>query len=234
MTALRPVQSRHGVRWEFLCDCGAVTTTRLQSVTSARTKTCGKCVEHTISREQMLLAMRQHGLGKDAAKALGIGYDVLLRLKRLYGVSIKPGANQYNQLTGFRWSKLSPFCVIVHSLWRACQTSSLRRGHKFSLTLAEFKELAAKPCAYCGQRPCRVLKVGSSRAGGRRRAYRAKVNGADRLNNAMGYSLDNVVPCCMNCNFAKRQMTVEQFKSWVSAVFHYMNSGAANSPKEPS
>jgi len=39
-------------------------------------------------------------------------------------------------------------------------------------------------------------------------------NGIDRVNNLEGYILDNCVPCCVLCNTAKNNLTLEDFKSW--------------------
>jgi hypothetical protein len=47
------------------------------------------------------------------------------------------------------------------------------------------------------------------------------VNGVDRKDNAVGYTLENSVPCCATCNFAKRQMTVAEFIAWVDRVHAY-------------
>ncbi len=48
-------------------------------------------------------------------------------------------------------------------------------------------------------------------------------NGVDRLDNAKGYTLENSVPCCKHCNIAKRSMTVDEFKQWISKVYAHQN-----------
>lgn len=42
--------------------------------------------------------------------------------------------------------------------------------------------------------------------------------GIDRVDNHLGYTEDNCVPCCFTCNSAKGDKTIEEFISWVKAV----------------
>lgn len=44
-------------------------------------------------------------------------------------------------------------------------------------------------------------------------------NGLDRRNNNKGYTHDNIVPCCKPCNYAKRDMNIEEFRNWVRRVY---------------
>ena len=48
-------------------------------------------------------------------------------------------------------------------------------------------------------------------------------NGMDRVDNAKGYVLGNVVPCCHTCNFAKRGMATNEFVAWVTLVSNHLN-----------
>jgi len=68
---------------------------------------------------------------------------------------------------------------------------ALRRGYAFELTLEEFSELWNKPCMYCAD----------------------TINGIgiDRINNSVGYTATNVIPCCTTCNWMKHSMTQEEF-----------------------
>ena len=71
----------------------------------------------------------------------------------------------------------------------------LIRKISFHLTFEQFKELDVKPCHYC-QSP-------ASRTG----------MGLDRVNNDLGYKIENVVPCCAPCNRYKyTDVTYDQMK----------------------
>jgi len=60
-----------------------------------------------------------------------------------------------------------------------------RKNLKCTLTLDQYKALIRKPCFYCSG--C-LPKVGC---------------GLDRVDNLKGYVINNVVPCCTNCNAIK-------------------------------
>jgi len=46
-------------------------------------------------------------------------------------------------------------------------------------------------------------------------------NGIDRLDSSRGYILENCVPCCKVCNYAKRNMSVNDFLNWIKKVYNY-------------
>ena len=74
--------------------------------------------------------------------------------------------------------------------------SSRRHGNgiKFSLTKDEFMLFWQKPCHYCNDQ--------------------IETVGLDRVDNAQGYFLGNVVSCCTICNLAKRSLGRDEF------IFH--------------
>jgi hypothetical protein len=66
-----------------------------------------------------------------------------------------------------------------------------------------FKVKVKEPCFYCGRDPYdRRLKS---------RYNDFVANGIDRLDNDIDYIEENCVPCCSQCNYAKRELTKEQF-----------------------
>jgi hypothetical protein len=77
-----------------------------------------------------------------------------------------------------RWKYL----VYVHS--------SKKHGRKMEITFEQYKEIAGKPCVYCGI---------------------SGKTGMDRVDSGEGYTLSNVVPCCATCNRMKLAMTVDEF-----------------------
>lgn len=97
-----------------------------------------------------------------------------------------------------------------------------KRGHIFSLTTEDVKELVLKNCAYCGSEPsnkCYPMKhVSLSQKNSNRHIIR---NGIDRVDSAKGYTLDNVVPCCATCNSAKNDTTKADFLAWIERVYRF-------------
>jgi len=62
LTALSMVPGRVGkiTMWRLRCDCGDITTTRISSLTSGKTKSCG-CLQSSQARQSMRFIKRTHG-----------------------------------------------------------------------------------------------------------------------------------------------------------------------------
>ena len=99
---------------------------------------------------------------------------------------------------------------------KAYRFGASSRGLPFSLTEDEFRDLTKKNCHYCGEEPS---KETSFVANGQ---YR--YNGLDRVDNSKGYTLENCVPCCQQCNFLKGKMNVESFLNQCLKVAKHMTS----------
>ncbi len=65
-----------------------------------------------------------------------------------------------------------------------------RRGFEFSLTVEQFSLIISQNCSYCGSK---------------------ESIGIDRVDNNVGYSIENSVPCCTMCNMMKKNLPVEIF-----------------------
>ena len=95
-----------------------------------------------------------------------------------------------------------------------------KRGYRFNLNDEEAKDLMARDCFYCGSPPSNIAKAG--RANGD-----FTYNGIDRMDNSIGYEIDNCVPCCGICNWMKRDLTKDQFIDRIhkiSRMFSTVNS----------
>lgn len=67
----------------------------------------------------------------------------------------------------------------------------------FDLTLEQFNTITKKLCHYCERPP-------------QQRIGHYLYNGIDRRDNNRGYSLDNSVPCCWDCNRMKGAHLTEE------------------------
>lgn len=78
------------------------------------------------------------------------------------------------------------------------------RNYNFNLSREEFTYLILSPCFYCNvsNSNCRKDRLTDDLL---------KYNGVDRLDNSIGYELDNVVSCCNKCNIMKNTMSVSEF-----------------------
>lgn len=102
-------------------------------------------------------------------------------------------------------------------LWSELKGAARRRNKEFSLTKENIFNLCSKDCFYCNAAPYQISEVNNKYNGlATTQAHgRFIFNALDRVDNNKGYIIDNVVPCCPTCNFAKRTLTLEQFYLWI-------------------
>ena len=79
-------------------------------------------------------------------------------------------------------------------LWEA-RRSDKSRGLCCDLSKEEIETLIANGCSYCGETQLRMT--------------------LDRIDNSKGHILSNVVPACIRCNYARRDMPYE---AWLCLV----------------
>ena len=99
-----------------------------------------------------------------------------------------------------------------NSLYSSYKKSANKRRYKFILSEKTFRELTSSNCYYCGIEPSQIYDNGTN--GNGNYVY----NGIDRVNNDVGYLKKNCVPCCKDCNRAKRTMTQEEFLSLIKRI----------------
>lgn len=92
--------------------------------------------------------------------------------------------------------------------------SARHRQLEFSLSKEEFRQLTKGDCVYCGSPPLSVRNRSSSNG-----AY--IFNGIDRVDNNVGYVIDNCVSCCSVCNKMKLNMIKEDFLSHVKRIYFH-------------
>ena len=47
-------------------------------------------------------------------------------------------------------------------------------------------------------------------------------NGIDRIDSSKGYSVDNCVPCCAKCNYAKHDLSIDDFKNHIEKIYKHL------------
>ena len=82
--------------------------------------------------------------------------------------------------------------------------SAKARNLEWALELEDCETLFKSNCHYCGREPSRVYSTNTCNG-----SY--TYNGIDRAYNNKGYTLDNVVPCCTECNFLKMSRDIDEF-----------------------
>lgn len=81
-----------------------------------------------------------------------------------------------------------------------------KRGKNWDLSHQEAFNLIINKCEYCGFEP----------------HWPHLRNGIDRVDNNIGYQVDNCVSCCFTCNSAKKEMSVKEFKEWICRIYEHL------------
>lgn len=112
-------------------------------------------------------------------------------------------ANRDKKLATMRKHKYSPKGRLSALIYN-CKLIS----RECSLTLQEYSDLLAKSCYYCEE------PLPPSRC-----------TGLDRIDNSKGYSIDNVLPCCGDCNILRmHKLTVDEAKLLSMTLKSYRKS----------
>jgi hypothetical protein len=80
----------------------------------------------------------------------------------------------------------------------------------------QFEKLTQSNCFYCGLEPSNKYLSHEKLYNG---AY--IYNGIDRLDNSIGYILENCVACCEWCNKSKNKRSLEEFREWAEKFIEY-------------
>jgi len=80
------------------------------------------------------------------------------------------------------------------------KNSAKRSGQPSDITREHFEVLRTQPCFYCTA----PLPLAG--------------HGLDRIDPQKGYTLDNVRPCCTDCNVAKNNLAESEFIKWLLRI----------------
>jgi hypothetical protein len=107
-------------------------------------------------------------------------------------------------------------------LFRTYHSNARLRGVQFKLSKSQTKRITSQNCYYCDAKPNNVSTT--SRSNGQKTIGKYIYNGIDRINSDKHYTLNNVVPCCKRCNFAKSDMSQQDFYDWISKTYNHLKS----------
>lgn len=82
------------------------------------------------------------------------------------------------------------------------------RGLDWELAYEDVEHIIQQPCYYCGEEKSNHKVTKNCLEG-------YDHNGIDRVDNSLGYHLNNVVSCCKVCNYAKSDMPQKDFVLWL-------------------
>ena len=93
-----------------------------------------------------------------------------------------------------------------------------------------FKNLSLSNCFYCNSKPLNTqLDIRYETRYGKKEKliitdFILKYNGIDRIDSSKGYEYNNVVSCCKNCNSAKMELSIKDFKNHIIKIYNHFAS----------
>ena len=219
--------------WNCLCECGKMYIARGANLRRGRLKSCGciRPVVHDLTGQTFgswkVIGAREIANLKGGKKAFWLCRCVCGFEKKVSAAQLIFGATTKcrvcsDKITGTqrRGPKgLAARNAILGTYKRGAKVRSL----SWLLTEEQFDKLTKLNCYYCGLSPSN--EYGADRNGS------FIYSGIDRVDNARGYELGNVVPCCGICNQAKSDMSAEEFITWANRVANHTRKGNATLPQ---
>jgi len=99
----------------------------------------------------------------------------------------------------------------AHAVLRTYQNNAKKRNLSWDLSEPQFLQITQEKCFYCGAEKSNRRKAG--------RGYGDYLyNGIDRYDNRLGYTVDNVVPCCDICNSMKSNFSADVFIEHIKKI----------------
>jgi 5-methylcytosine-specific restriction endonuclease McrA len=118
-------------------------------------------------------------------------------------------ARRPHNLRGYkRRPTYTPIMASVRVKMGLYQRKRRAKCRKFALTVQQAYSLFTGTCYYCGVAPDLTGPTIPT----------SRLNGIDRVDPQRDYEADNCVSCCKYCNYAKNDMTTDQFFSLVSRI----------------
>lgn len=124
--------------------------------------------------------------------------------------------------------------VSYKTLYAQYVAGARYRDLVFDLSFDKFCEIVNKSCSYCGEKRKYNVYAGQDRIRYANRnsisqegINRAEifVSGVDRIDNEVGYTQENSVPCCSKCNILKRNLSVVDFIFQVEKIHNHFIQG---------
>lgn len=95
------------------------------------------------------------------------------------------------------------------TMWFRYKLRAEKENIVFSVSKKVFSQKLHEDCFYCGKPPQQKLNLT------RKTDNKLIYNGIDRKENIIGYTNENVVACCWVCNQAKKNYSLQEWKSMI-------------------
>ena len=220
------------ILWLCKCDCGIERLVTTGHLRHGNSKSCGCSKIEAGEKRIHDLTNKRYGrliVIKRAKKRLTPhrGYYWLCKcdcgkIKTIRSCSLVTGSQQScgclgreNRIQSQAKRRLPYGVSMLNRLYHGYKRGAKARNHEFSLSKDEFQKLTSEICHYCGNEPSQIMSMPQSNGD-------YVYNGLDRKDNNLGYTFDNIVPCCWECNKIKLSMNYDTFIKWIKRInFHW-------------
>lgn len=113
--------------------------------------------------------------------------------------------------------KLGFQVASYNRIFKLYQRNATKVKRGFEITLNQFIDIVKRNCYYCDAIPSNVMGVSKNKISNGIVLY----NGIDRLDSTKGYVEGNVVPCCKDCNFMKKNMPEGEFINKIIEIYNH-------------
>ena len=107
----------------------------------------------------------------------------------------------------------------LKNLYKRHKKDCKYRNYTSDLNLEDFNKLISNNCYYCNIEPKQISRPGKSCTKEWIEKGILLYNGIDRIDNNIGYSIENCVSCCGQCNRMKNKYTKESFLLKIKLIY---------------
>jgi hypothetical protein len=93
---------------------------------------------------------------------------------------------------------------------------SKKHNIDITLTVDDYAKIISQNCFYCNDAPRLTTRFSMRKYVNTEPIF---ANGIDRIDSSLGYTLDNCIPCCTSCNYAKHQLTQQEFFEKIRKIY---------------
>lgn len=218
--------------WLCICDCGKETVVQGGNLKSGGTKSCG-CLQKETRKIRLDLTGQKFGRLKvieffhinRGGKACWLckcncGNEKIIQSDSLKRGNTKScGCLQKETLKKIQKRmvdnrRFPEGLAARNRVIRTHKINAKKSGIEQALTDDQIIAIHKENCHYCGTSPSNVC---STRTG----LY--TYNGIDRVDNKKGYTIDNVVSCCWDCNRDKGKLSYKEFLNRIKRIHSHLN-----------
>lgn len=178
----------------------------------------GKLIDETGNRYGRLLVLEFAGVNK-YGKAIWLCKCDCSGEVIIGGCSLRNGDTQscgcYSREQTSKANSLPKGKAACNRLMLNYKYNAKNRDYAWELTDDEFRKLTQQDCFYCDTPPSQIFNP--KRCNGK-----FTYSGIDRIDNSLGYTLNNCVACCKHCNIAKNNRPMSEFEDWIRQIYKHL------------